>query len=647
MKRGPNRARRWWLKLRHGVDQLRERVRQRRAARRPIVPLEQVQRRLELLLSALYGAPIPIAPNTPTPPTWLDRCSRAMNASDAAVAATPTTDGASIYLPRELPARRGTADAIARYRLFAVEQAERILRGTPWLAPADDGLVRDLYLVREADAIDARIARDQPGLRAALAQERTAALAGRPWLRRLSRRERAVETIVRYTLAADPALPRAGVDDPKQSLEWARATASALRRERGSYYGIRPARLWGTVNAPLAEPTWRREFSGPLEKPVMRKFSFGRTAANSEAATGRTAEQAQKYSDNDAVSAVVDEEATHQAQSATDSPGGADRRARSGSSILPTDALLLDRDQLDALQPAVWYDEWNAATGSYLRRKAGVRVLDPVDDDGDWAAKTLSEHGALVRKIRHEFERLRSRRALLPRQRRGDDIDVAATVAAMTDRHLGVGGDDRLYMAARPARRGVAIALLVDASGSTKARLGDGRTIVDLERIALLLASEALDALGDRYAAYAFAGQGAENVQLTTLKNFDERTGRALRRRVGTLAPNGFTRLGAAVRHATARLTQESAGHRLLLLLSDGRPNDVDVYQTPYGVEDSRQAIVEARASGVFPFCLTIDANAAEYLPRIFGAAGHTILTRPEQLPTALLGVVRRLLRRG
>ena len=79
-------------------------------------------------------------------------------------------------------------------------------------------------------------------------------------------------------------------------------------------------------------------------------------------------------------------------------------------------------------------------------------------------------------------------------------------------------------------------------------------------------------------------------------------------------------------------------------ILSDGRPNDVDRYQGEYGVEDSRQAIMEARASGVFPFCLTVDANASEYLPRIFGTAGHTILTRPEQLPRALLGVVRMLI---
>ena len=89
------------------------------------------------------------------------------------------------------------------------------------------------------------------------------------------------------------------------------------------------------------------------------------------------------------------------------------------------------------------------------------------------------------------------------------------------------------------------------------------------------------------------------------------------------------------------------AGHRLLLLLSDGRPNDADGYQGRYATEDARQAIHEARAGGVYPYCLTVDREEAEYLPHIFGAAGHTVLRRPEQLPLALVGAVRQLLGAG
>src|SRR5690606_30345087 len=102
---------------------------------------------------------------------------------------------------------------------------------------------------------------------------------------------------------------------------------------------------------------------------------------------------------------------------------------------------------------------------------------------------------------------------------------------------------------------------------------------------------------------------------------------------------------GAALRHATATLMQKPASHRLLILLSDGKPNDVDHYQGRYGVEDMQRAVGEAKLSGIFPFCLTIDRLAADYLPRVFGPSQYAMLPRPELLPTVLLDWMRRLLR--
>jgi nitric oxide reductase NorD protein len=235
---------------------------------------------------------------------------------------------------------------------------------------------------------------------------------------------------------------------------------------------------------------------------------------------------------------------------------------------------------------------------------------------------------------------------LLNRQRGGNELDLRACVDAIIDRRVGRPPDDRLYLDARPARRGFAISLLVDVSGSTDTRVAGQLKIIDLERVALLLASEALDALGDLYSITAFTGKGPSKVMLTTVKSFGERNGEATRRRIAALKSRGFTRLGAAVRHETRQLATQTAGHRLLLIISDGRPNDVDEYQGTYGIEDARQAIMEARASGVFPFCLTVDRDASEYLPHIFGTAGHTVVRRPEQLPSALLSAVTTLVRR-
>lgn len=200
----------------------------------------------------------------------------------------------------------------------------------------------------------------------------------------------------------------------------------------------------------------------------------------------------------------------------------------------------------------------------------------------------------------------------------------------------------------RSARRAIAVTVLVDVSGSTKDIVGDGRRVIDVEKTTLLLASEAFDALGDPYLIVTFSSSGAADVRVAALKAFAEPNGDAIRRRISGIEAGGNTRLGAAIRHATAKLSAQPAGHRLLLILSDGKPNDVDRYFTTYAIEDSRQAVFEARAAGVYPFCLTIDANEPDpYLARVFGVAGHSILKRSEQLPVALLDLVRELLRAG
>ena len=191
----------------------------------------------------------------------------------------------------------------------------------------------------------------------------------------------------------------------------------------------------------------------------------------------------------------------------------------------------------------------------------------------------------------------------------------------------------------------MAIALLVDVSGSTDSWVAEDLRIVDVEKEALLVVCDALDALGDPYIMLAFSGEGPECVSVLPLKGFDERTGDVVRRRIAGLEPDRYTRMGTAIRHATARLMTKPARHRLLLVLSDGKPNDVDRYEGPYGVEDSRQAVVEARLQGLHPFCVTVDRHAPAYMSRIFGAGGYAALHHPEHLPTVLVDVLRRLVK--
>ena len=189
----------------------------------------------------------------------------------------------------------------------------------------------------------------------------------------------------------------------------------------------------------------------------------------------------------------------------------------------------------------------------------------------------------------------------------------------------------------------MAIALLVDASGSTDAWVSGSRRVIDVEREALLLVCIALETMRERYTVQSFSGEGPGSVTVRALKGFDEHYGEQVSRRIAGLEPERYTRVGAALRHVSAMLMREPARHRLLLLLSDGKPNDTDHYEGRYGVEDMRQAVTEAKLQGIFPFCLTVDRAAAAYLPAVFGASGYALLPRAELLPGALLDWIRRL----
>jgi nitric oxide reductase NorD protein len=638
--------RRLLLKARHGVREWRARSEERRSAREPRLQLERVHRRLELLLAAVYGRPIPIAPLET--PRWTGPSARALAMRHFRLGAPiASVDGERIFLPPFL-AETPDVPALTRYRLIALEQAERLVRGTTEQELPKDALERDLYLLREGATIDAHIAAHHRGVADLLYLERTRALSRRPKLDAMTMTEREVEMRFRDLLAARPEALESPSPSPAASVEWARDMARTIRSLGNKYRGVPLASIWGSMRVkavtPVSSNDLPRDDSRSLRPRVGSPESLDSAARSGESPDD--GKESPKSDQRDTPSDEHSEKSAGNSSPPKQTPTGhgdsaADQQAGTTSA---NEAPVMMATTGERLPPAIYYDEWDSDRCAYVRRGAAVRLYESGDGNAAWLKSAIAQHAGTVRRIRHQFERLRARRSLLHRQRAGNELDIAACVNAIVDRRAGRSADDRLYIDARPARRGLAIALLVDSSGSTAVRVTETMRIIDLERVALLLAATALDALGDMYAVYAFKGRDASNVKLTVIKDFSERNGDAVQRRIAAMDPDGYTRLGAAVRHATAQLARQSAGHRLLLILSDGRPNDVDRYQGAYGVEDARQAVIEARTSGVFPYCLTIDAQAAEYLPRIFGAAGHTILQNPEQLPKALLNVVRGLI---
>jgi nitric oxide reductase NorD protein len=338
------------------------------------------------------------------------------------------------------------------------------------------------------------------------------------------------------------------------------------------------------------------------------------------------------------------EPSTEGAHTGADAPRPGEENAPGAQQDAGLPASSPKEDEAPTAPGGIRYREWDEYGKRYRPEEVTVRARVAAETDDGWALATLRAHAPLVRQIRGRFAPLRAHRTRLRAQRVGDELDLDECVAALVEMRRGRVPSDRLHRVTKAARRTLAIMLLVDVSGSTKAQVADGRTVLDVERMTLLLASEALDELGDPYAVLAFSSSGRHDVQVDTVKAFTDHDPAIVRRRVSALAAARNTRLGAAVRHATALLNAQPAERRLLLLLSDGQPNDVGGYQGSYAMADSRRAVHEARACGVHPFCLTVDREEQEYLPHLFGVNGYRILREPAQLPAALLQVVTQLL---
>jgi nitric oxide reductase NorD protein len=242
-----------------------------------------------------------------------------------------------------------------------------------------------------------------------------------------------------------------------------------------------------------------------------------------------------------------------------------------------------------------------------------------------------------ARRLRSQFQALAPTRVWLKGQQDGEEIDLDAWVRQEADLLSGVHADNHgLYRAQVNQQRDLACLLLADLSLSTDAYASDHARVIDVIRDSLFLFSEALTATGDRFAMYGFSSLKRGNVRFNRLKSFDDCYDSLIRGRIQAIKPGYYTRMGAAIRQASILLAAQPQRQRLLLLLTDGKPNDLDRYEGRYGIEDTRMAIHEARQKGLKPFCVTIDSEANEYLPHIFSSSGFAVIRKPEDLPNEL-----------
>ncbi|MFC0200616.1 nitric oxide reductase activation protein NorD [Paracoccus rhizosphaerae] len=275
------------------------------------------------------------------------------------------------------------------------------------------------------------------------------------------------------------------------------------------------------------------------------------------------------------------------------------------------------------------YPEWNRRSSSYM--PGHVRVLEVEAT----ARGEYRPDPRLVARVKRQFAPLHPRRVVLPRQIDGEDLDLDAVITSCTELASGREGSDRVWQAGRPMARDLSVAILMDCSRSTEAALGD-TSVIEVAREALSALAEGIDTAGDRLGIWGFSSLRRDRVFLHRAKTFEEPMSPAVTARIGGLRPGHYTRLGAAVRHVSAQLAKEGAARRLLLVLTDGKPNDLDHYEGQHGIEDSRMAVREARALGQAVHGVIVDVDGQDWFARIFGRAGFTLLPHPERLPRAL-----------
>lgn len=287
------------------------------------------------------------------------------------------------------------------------------------------------------------------------------------------------------------------------------------------------------------------------------------------------------------------------------------------------------------------YPEWDARGGVWLADHCRV-LAAPVEPGPNYDGILDPAAHRRIEAVKRQFQALRPARVIRHAQADGDDLDLDAALRSITDLRATGCGSDRIWQQARPENRDLAVSILLDVSRSTESAV-TGRPVIDIAREALTALAWGLDASGDRFAVQGFSSLKRDRVWIHDCKSFAEPMSRTIEARIHALRPGFYTRLGAAVRHAAWGLAAEGRSRRLLIVITDGKPNDLDHYEGRHGIEDSAMAVREARRAGHAVFGITIDRNAQSWFPRIFGQGGFSVIRDPDRLTTALPEIYRQL----
>jgi hypothetical protein len=285
---------------------------------------------------------------------------------------------------------------------------------------------------------------------------------------------------------------------------------------------------------------------------------------------------------------------------------------------------------------AYFYDEWDRELSDF--RSDWCRVIEKQVRQGDRSFVELarSRYRGVISSVRHQFQLMKPENLTrIKRELDGEEYDLEAVVDYVVDKRADGRPEERLYTKRLRRERDVAVSLLLDQSSSTARSITrnplqpythPGRRIIEIEKEGLVLMSEALEAVGDIYSINGFTSEGRRNVKFYIVKDFGEKYSEDIERRIGGITFQNNTRLGAAIRHAAAKILKQESRTKLLIILTDGRPYDHDYGDAKYAKEDVREALTDAKMMGITPFCITIDRDSEQELRDLYGEVGYTII---------------------
>jgi nitric oxide reductase NorD protein len=321
---------------------------------------------------------------------------------------------------------------------------------------------------------------------------------------------------------------------------------------------------------------------------------------------------------------------------------------KKGDSILTSpppgwipDSNAVDQDEQHTtrhLEKGVYYyKEWDTSLQKY--RKDWCRLKEIIEDQpiDDMEVEHTEAMRHAEHRIRKTFDLLINDQKFMRAQSDGDEIDIDAWVSARSGKSKDTDDYQNLYIRNNTNSRDVAIMFAVDLSGSTA---GWKNTMI---RQSTWLLCKTLARLGDQYAVYGFSGSGRSNCQIYPVKSFSEGYTKTVKSRIFSMKPQQYTRMGVAIRHLSMLLGKTTAKTRILFVLTDGRPDDLDSYRGQYGVEDTRLALNEAKALSLKPFVLTFDKEGMDYLPYMLGSNRYQLITDISQLPIQISTIYKQL----